>query len=218
MESQYTPKGHEKELFIFYNYSVYVKGKKKKKTINPINAKKKKNSSLFSLPRASNSFHLLYNTSFSIIQNDPAPTINSQVVPHVNLLLNCLHLAQSLSGGSVIWQEAQIAQQVSSTLSVRIWKSNFNCPEVSQIPFPFLERVVMCATDTMNFNFLLFPSHWPSEHYYSRLCDDQQRLKQMKINNGAWGSLSTPTLQPVSPQSLCFNKNFQIVLHQNVLL
>lgn len=180
--------------------------------------KKKKNSSLFSLPRASNSFHLLYNTSFSIIQNDPAPTINSQVVPHVNLLLNCLHLAQSLSGGSVIWQEAQIAQQVSSTLSVRIWKSNFNCPEVSQIPFPFLERVVMCATDTMNFNFLLFPSHWPSEHYYSRLCDDQQRLKQMKINNGAWGSLSTLTLQPVSPQSLCFNKNFQIVLHQNVLL
>lgn len=76
----------------------------------------------------------------------------------------------------------------------------FNCPEGSQIPFLFLVRVAMCATDTMNFNFLLFPQHWPSQHYYSRLCDDKQRLKQMKINDGARRSLSTSTLQPAAPQ------------------
>ena len=53
-------------------------------------------------------FTLLSNSSFSIIQNDTAPTIHSQVVIHVNLLLNCLHLFQSRSAETVIPQEAQI--------------------------------------------------------------------------------------------------------------
>lgn len=51
---------------------------------------------------------------------------------------------------------AEIPQQVSSTLSVKDMESNWNCPEISQIPLPFLVRLAVCAPDTMNLNFLLF--------------------------------------------------------------
>lgn len=93
-------KGYEKELFIFYNYSVYV-NRCGGEPINPINAKKSQPLFLY-LEHPASSTHL----RFFILRNDTAPTRKSQVVSHPGKLM-----IQLLTSGPVpFWRNCDMAR------------------------------------------------------------------------------------------------------------